>query len=158
MDVHVEPLSSPADLEWCANLMATNDPWLTLGRGREACLVVLGNTAKERYIVRLADQPVGLLVLDMAGPFAGYIQSICIAETARNRGLGSQVLEWAEKRIFRDSPNVFLCVSSFNADAQRLYVRRGFERIGLLRRFVVDEHDEVLFRKTLGPWKAFRPG
>jgi hypothetical protein len=31
-------LASDADREWSANLMATSEPWLTLGRDFTACL------------------------------------------------------------------------------------------------------------------------
>jgi len=31
----------------------------------------------------------------------------------------------------------------------------GFEQFGVLREFVVPGHDEVLLRKTRGPWTAF---
>ena len=34
-------------------------------------------------------------------------------------------MAWAEARILRESPNVFICVSSFNPDARRLYERQG---------------------------------
>ena len=36
------------------------------------------------------------------------------------------LIRWAENRIFRDSPNAFICVSSFNAGARRLYEELGF--------------------------------
>jgi [ribosomal protein S18]-alanine N-acetyltransferase len=97
-----------------------------------------------------------VLILDINAVFGGYIQSICLAEDVRRRGVGSRVIAWAEERIFRDSPNVFMCVSSFNPDAQRLYTRLGYETIGVLKQFVVDEHDELLLRKTRGSWHAFR--
>ena len=57
--------------------------------------------------------------------------------------------------IFRDSPNVFICVSSFNAGARRLYERLGFELVGTLRELHVPGHDELLLRKTTGSWKTF---
>ena len=145
------PLASAADLDWCARLMSGSEPWLTLGRGYDASLVVLNNPAKERYLVRHDGTTVGFLILDMTGPFRGYIQTICMAPEARGRGLGSRVMQWAEARIFRDSPNVFMCVSSFNEDARRLYARLGFEVVGTLRDYVVAGYDELLLRKTRGP-------
>jgi len=64
-------------------------------------------------------------------------------------------VEWAEARIFRDSPNVFMCVSSFNANAFRLYQRLGYEVVGELRDYLVRGHSEILLRKTRGPWTEF---
>ena len=48
-----------------------------------------------------------------------------------------------------------MCVSAFNHDAHRLYTRLGYETVGVLRNFVVDGLDEVLLRKTRGPWDGF---
>src|SRR5688572_21581370 len=109
MEVTLDPLVSPDDVAWCARLMATNEPWVTLRRDYQACVTALTNPAKERYVVRTGCERVGLLILDLAGPFPGYIQTIGLAREARGRGIGSRVLAMAEERIFRDSPNAFLC-------------------------------------------------
>jgi len=66
------------------------------------------------------------------------------------------LIRWAERRIARDSPNVFICVSSFNLNACRLYERLGFEPVGVLRNLIVSGHDEILLRKTHGSWAEFR--
>jgi [ribosomal protein S18]-alanine N-acetyltransferase len=158
MILNIQPLGGADDLDWCARTMADSDPWITLERDFDACRNVLSNPAKERYIVRADGERAGLIILDMNAAFAGYIQSICLAASARSRGIGSHVIAWAEDRIFRDSPNVFMCVSSFNTAAQRLYTRLGYETVGVLKQFVVDEHDELLLRKTRGSWQAFRAG
>lgn len=71
--------------------------------------------------------------------------------------MGTALLSWAERRIHRESPNVFLCVSSFNVAAQRLYERLGYETVGRFADFIVQGHDELLLRKTRGPWAEFRP-
>ena len=156
MQIEIAPIPRADDVEWCARLMSTSEPWVTLKRDYDACVGVLRNPAKERYVVRADGRRAGLLILDMNGPFPGYIQTIAIAPDARNRGIGTKTLAWAEERIFRESPNVFICVSSFNPDARRLYERLGFEAVGVLRHFIVEEHDEWLLRKTRGSWDAFR--
>ena len=55
----------------------------------------------------------------------------------------------AEERIFRESPNVFLC--------RRLYERLGYTLVGELTDYIVAGHAELLYRKTIGPIGAFRP-
>jgi [ribosomal protein S18]-alanine N-acetyltransferase len=147
MHFSMEPLTASDDREWCARLMASQEPWITLRRDYRACVAALTNPTKERYLVRLGDERAGLLILDVSGPFPGYIQTICLSPETRNRGLGTAVMRWAEARILREYPNVFICVSSFNPDARRLYERLGYELVGTLRGFVVDEHDELLLRK-----------
>jgi hypothetical protein len=65
------------------------------------------------------------------------------------------LLAFAEDRILRDSPNVFICVSSFNSRARALYERLGYVTVGELRDFFVRGYDEQLLRKTIGPLTEF---
>jgi len=65
-------------------------------------------------------------------------------------------MRFVEQRILRDTPNVFLCVSSFNDGAQRFYGRLGYEVVGELRDLIVPGHAEILMRKTTGPYTEFR--
>ena len=96
-------------------------------------------------------------MLALHGAFTGYLQAIAVAEDARGEGIGTALLDFTEARIAQVSPNVFLCVSSFNTNARRLYERRGYVAIGTLTDYVVAGYDEVLMRKTLGPWSTFIP-
>lgn len=151
----VRPLQGDDEIEACARLMAGTEPWVTLGRDYAASRSILSNPAKEVYWVGHQGQWAGFLILDLHGPFRGYLQTICLRPEARGTGLGSAVIDWAESRIFRESPNVFLCVSDFNRDARRLYLRLGYEVVGELRDFIVPGHAEVLLRKTRGTWQEF---
>jgi ribosomal protein S18 acetylase RimI-like enzyme len=81
---------------------------------------------------------------------AGYIQTVCVRADRRGQGLGAALIQFAEERIFRDSPNVFMCVSSFNADGRRLYERLGYEQIALRRAFVVARRG----RRQSPVWKS----
>ena len=65
---------------------------------------------------------------------------------------------FGEERIFGETPNAFVCVSSFNKGARRLYERMGYEVIGELRNFIVPGHSEVLLRKTIAPLSEFGKG
>jgi len=93
----------------------------------------------------------------MHGAFIGYIQTVCVDAAARGSGIGTRLVEFAERRIFAETPNVFLCVSDFNTGALRLYRRLGYELIGALPDFLVGGSAELLLRKTRGPWSTFRP-
>lgn len=136
-------------------MMSASEPWLTLGRSFEKSLEIVRHPAKEVWVVPGTDGPRAFVILDMHGAFTGYVQTICVRSEERGRGLGTRLLEWAEARIFRESPNVFLCVSSFNPDARRLYERLGYVVVGTLDDYIVRGHDEVLMRKTRGPWREF---
>jgi len=139
-------------------MMASTDPWLTLGRVYDACLQIVRDQSKEVYIARLGRAVAGFLIINMEGPFTGYIQTVCVDSGYRGQGVGSRLIRWAEERIFRDSPNVFMCVSSFNGDALRLYQRLGYGVIGELKDYLARGHSEILLRKSKGPWSEFRKG
>ncbi len=150
------PLEDAAEAAECARLMARSEPWLTLRRTEEDSLAILIDPAREVYVLREGAVLAAFLIVDMRGPLRGYIQTICVADGCRGRGLGTSLLRWAEERIGRESPNVFLCVSSFNDGARRLYERLGYATVGRLTDFMVAGHDEILMRKTTAPWSEFR--
>lgn len=144
-------------LQQCAAMMFRSEPWITFGRDRQGCAESLHGDYKEVYVVTRGTTLLGFAVLQMEGTFKGYIQSICIAPEARGKGLGSSLLEFCEQRIFEVSPNVFICVSSFNTDAARLYYRAGYHKVGELSSFMASGHSEILLRKTIGPIAGFVP-
>src|SRR5215813_11616861 len=131
--------------------MSSSEPWVTLGRGYEASRALLEDPSRERLVAVSGGARAGFLILNMAGAFVGYIQTVCVAPDFRGRGIGTRLVRFAEERIFRESPNVFLCVSSFNGDARRLYERLGYSEVGALPDYLVAGHAEILMRKTLGP-------
>lgn len=145
----------PADLRACARLMAGTEPWKTLGRDYKACLKGVTAPMREVYAAKEAGQALGFIILLMTGTFKGYIQTVCVAPEARGRGIGTMLVRFAEERIFKVSPNVFMCVSSFNKGARRLYKRLGYTKTGTLKDFTVKGRDELLLRKTLGPINDF---
>ena len=143
------------EAQTCARLMASSEPWITLGRGYDASLRVLQDPTREVYIAREADEIAGFVIICMTGAFVGYVQTICIQPGRRGQGLGSRLVAFAEARILRESPNVFMCVSSFNHDARRLYQKLGYQVIGELTDYIVRGHSEILLRKTAGPLATF---
>ena len=150
-------LESKSEAQCCARLMAASEPWLTLGRSYEASLEIVQDRTREVYVARDESGLVGFLVLCMTGAFVGYIQTILVHPNRRGQGLGSKLVQYAEERILRDSPNIFMCVSSFNANARRLYQRLGYEVVGELSNYIVNGHSEILLRKTVGPLTGYRP-
>ncbi len=144
-------MRSAAEARACARVMAASEPWLTLGRDYDACLAIVSNPRRERYIASRGDRLAGFLVLDMQGAFVGYIQTVCVAPDFRNRGIGTCLVRFAEERIFRDAPNAFLCVSSFNARARQLYERLGYRVVGELSDYLTKGKSELFLRKSLRP-------
>jgi [ribosomal protein S18]-alanine N-acetyltransferase len=151
------------DYAWCARLMAGSEPWITLGRDLAECRAVLVRPGTELFVAR------GLVARDTASPdqprpsgfilvapygLAGspYIASIAVAAEARGRGIGSELLRFAEQH-FAGREHLFLLVSSFNLRAQQFYRRHGYEFVGELKDYIVKGHSERLLHKGLPPEK-----
>jgi [ribosomal protein S18]-alanine N-acetyltransferase len=147
----IRPIKTHAEAELCAQMMASSEPWKTLRRDYSASLKTISDPAKEVYLAVVNKAVAGFIILNMTGAFVGYIQSVCVGPHWRGRGIGSALMAFAEARIFRDTPNAFICVSSFNPQAQALYQRLGYAVIGELKDYVVAGHSEILMRKTVGP-------
>jgi ribosomal-protein-alanine N-acetyltransferase len=156
-DIRIRRLEGAAEAEWCARLMSASEPWITLKRGYDDSLRLLTSPTREVYLASAGEAMVGFTILIMSGAFVGFIQTIGVTPEWRNRGVGTRLVQFAEERIFKVSPNVFMCVSSFNKDARRLYERLGYEVVGELKDLIVRGHSEILLRKTLGPATEFAP-
>jgi ribosomal protein S18 acetylase RimI-like enzyme len=144
-------LQTQAEVEACARLMASSDPWKTLGIPHEACLATATNAQRERYVAYVKGAFAGFVILNLQGGFVGYLQTIAVAPQFRGQGVGAALMQFAEERIFKDFANVFICVSGFNTRAQQFYARRGYETVGELHDYLVAGHNEILLRKTRGP-------
>jgi ribosomal protein S18 acetylase RimI-like enzyme len=151
--VVVRHLQNDDEVRACARIMASSEPWVTLRRDYDASLEILRDPSREVYVAVRAESSyvVGFVILIMRGAFIGYVQTIAVHEGWRGRGLGSRLIAFAESRIFRESPNVFICASSFNERARALYDRLGYEIVGELRDYVVRGHSEWLLRKSIAP-------
>jgi [ribosomal protein S18]-alanine N-acetyltransferase len=132
-------------------MMSKTDPWITLEMDYDQCLKAFEGSCKEIYVINYKNKPAGFVIIQICGTFSGYIQTICIGEGHRGNGFGTKLLQFCEERILKFSPNVFICVSSFNKEAARLYYKFGFKLVGELDNFVKDGFSELLLRKTVGP-------
>jgi [ribosomal protein S18]-alanine N-acetyltransferase len=155
----IRKYQTEAEARAAAQIMATADPWIRGGRTAEQTYRNVTNPAAESYVAVVDDRVVGIIVLAIAVPLIkGYIAALAVAQDFRNRGIGAQLLSFAEQRIFRESPNVFLCVSSFNTDGQRFYQRMGYAQIGEIADYTISGASELLMRKTRGSWTDFEAG
>jgi ribosomal-protein-alanine N-acetyltransferase len=154
-DLPITRLESEVEARACAALMAASEPWITLGRTFDTSLALVQDPTREVYLARDEKGMTGFLILCLTGAFVGYIQTVCIDPRCRGQGLGSRLVEFAERRILQVSPNIFMCVSSFNHGARRLYQRLGYTVVGELTDYLVPGHSEILLRKTTGPLAGF---
>lgn len=147
---------TPDDAPLCATLMSTSEPWTRIGRTWEESLQLVTDPSKEAWVAHDGGRFLGFILLVLRGAFVGYIQIIAVAPEARSTGVGSKLIDFAERRIFPQFPNVFLCVSSFNPRARSLYERHGYELVGELKDYLVLGASEFLMRKTIGPLIPWR--
>ena len=153
--IDIQRLRQRADGEKCANMMANSEPWTTLHRGFDASLKLLTDPQREVYLAMADGEIAGFVIINMHGSFP-HLQSVCVASQLRNKGVGTRLIDYAEKRIFSESPNVFLCVSSFHRRPMRLFERRGYKVIGELKDWIVSGYSQIMFRKTTGPLTEFK--
>jgi ribosomal protein S18 acetylase RimI-like enzyme len=154
--VHIRCLENDEQASRCARVMADSEPWITLGRTYQSCLKLLQDPSREVYVALREGQVVGFIILLMHGILQGYVQTVGVMPEWRSRGIGSRLVKFAEDRIFRETPNVFMCVSSFNSRAQAFYKRLGYEVVGELKDFIVPGHSEILLRKSIAPLRDFK--
>ncbi len=155
--MQITQTNDEAVFEQCAKMMVKSEPWITLGIDLARCRSAFDGECKEVYVLKEDEALAGFVILQVCGSFKGYIQTLCIDESWRGRGLGTKLLEFCEKRILKISPNIFICVSSFNSNAIKLYERFGFKLVGELQDFVKTGYSELLLRKTFGPLAGYQP-
>ncbi len=153
----IRRLAGDREARLCAELMSTSEPWLTIGRTFEQSLKLVQHPEREVYVAFDGETFRGFIILVVNGALVGYLQIIAVTLGARGAGIGSELLTFAEERLFSQFKNVFLCVSSFNPRARDLYERRGYQVIGEIPDYLIAGHSEILMRKTIGPMVA-RPG
>jgi ribosomal protein S18 acetylase RimI-like enzyme len=148
----------------CARIVADDPLWqrygLTFARARTVIRGALprraGRGARpggQFAVARVGGEIAGFVWFRPEGTFhhSGYIRWIGVAPAARGRGVGRRLMAYAEDRVFRSGPNVFLLVSDFNRRAHAFYRRQGYTRVGAIPDYVVPGITEYVFRRTRGP-------
>jgi ribosomal protein S18 acetylase RimI-like enzyme len=140
--------AADSETDWCAQLMAGNDPWLTYRCSVDWCRNVLNWPGSSLYIAN-AGQARGFILLHRKG-FLGspYIAAVAVVEEFRGNGIGAAMLDFADQAL-SGARHAFLCVSSFNPRAQRLYEQLGYRKVGELQDFIADGFTEFLMCKRL---------
>lgn len=150
------PIESATDEErsWAAGIFAGTDPWISLGIPFEKILQTCFDPEYQVYIAHTkpGHDPCGVVIIDPRG-LAGspYIKSIAVDSSFRGRGVGGGLIRYAEN-LFRERARfIFICVSSFNTHARRLYESMGYSVAGEFPDYIVDGKSEILLSKRLAP-------
>ncbi len=150
-DIIIRECHDPLVFDMCADLMAATDPWITLGMDKARCRLGFEGLGREVHVAWQGESIAGFAILQTAGSFRGYIQTLCAAPLMRGHGVGTRLLRYCEERVTAYSPNLFICVSEFNERAKKLYLDYGFKQVGAIPDFVREGYTELLLRKTRGP-------
>jgi diamine N-acetyltransferase len=149
--IALEPMT-PEAAHLLGPAVAAIDPWkrygfdgATLARGFETT----GDGAV-RFQVHIEGALAGIVIARSPWLTGPYLQMLALLPSYSGRGVGAVVLRWFEDTARAgNARNIWLCVAGFNVDAHRLYVRHGFERVGMLPDLLQDGVDEMLMRKKL---------
>lgn len=143
-------LASYPERLWASRLLSDSEPWITLGITHEQCLKVCHDGQYLIFIAHINQSPCGVIIIDPRG-FAGspYIKSVAVDAAWRNRKVGTTLLSYAENE-FRDKARfIFLCVSSFNTEAQKFYTSHGFIQVGELKDYIIKGESELIMQKSI---------
>ena len=140
--IEIKKLQGICEAEICARMMTRSEPWATLCQSYDTSLEIVTDASREVYLAFVEGEVTGFAILHLRGLFNGYIQAVCVGPQWRNKGIGSRLIVFAEERIFSETSNAFICVSSLSENALRLYERFGYEVIGPLK------GSEILLRKS----------
>jgi GNAT superfamily N-acetyltransferase len=140
--IEIRKLQGICEAEICARMMTDSEPWTTLRQSYDTSLELVTDSSREVYLAFMEGEVTGFAILHLRGLFNGYIQAVCVKPNWRNKGIGSRLIVFSEERIFSETSNAFICVSSSSVNALRLYERLGYEAIGPLK------GAEVLLRKS----------
>lgn len=78
------------------------------------------------------------------------ILTICVAPSARGKGLGLKLIERAHHDLSKNGiARLFLEVSTANIPARRLYDQAGYSEIGRRKAYYRDGNDALVLEKTL---------
>jgi diamine N-acetyltransferase len=145
-------LTSPITQEQALAIGATlavSEPWLSLKFSATALANYLmrDDPALRRYAVSIEGQLAGVICIRTPWLRGPYIELLGLFPDARGKGIGKQLLHWAESEARRESKNLWVIASSFNQQALSLYEGFGFTRVGTIPGLVLAEQDEILLRK-----------
>lgn len=142
--------ATDAEREWAAQVMASSEPWLSLGRGLEQCRAACHRPGYLMLVAREGAEPLAFALLHPAGVAGSpYLASFAVAANARGRGVGAFLLTACEQRFRSAARHFFLCVSSFNHRARAFYEREGYRQVGEFPDYVIDGASECLMHKRL---------
>ncbi len=158
ISMKILPMSA-THIPTCTAILSASEPWKRLGETFDFNKVL----SRDRqigtaHVLIVGKEVAGFVVFSPYPVFArgGYLRAIGVAPLKRRQGFGKVLVRFAEKSTVRFSPNLYLCVSSFNRKAQAFYKNLGYQRIGVIPDLLVRGASEHIYWKRLSQLKTRR--
>lgn len=100
---------------------------------KRSSFILEGIEKQEVHIAKNENnKTIGFMRIDDVGMFSGFpfLRLIAVNNDYRCKGFGTQMLEIYESKYKGRVNKIFLCVSSFNDRAKKLYAAVGFKEVG----------------------------
>jgi ribosomal-protein-alanine N-acetyltransferase len=138
----------PSHIPACDEIAALSQPWKSLREGIDFARYV---TLKQAYVCVSGRETTGFVIFTAEPVFArgGYLRAIGVAPARRGQGIGRRLMSFAETATARRSPNLYLCVSSFNCKARLFYKGLGYTRVGTVPGLIAPGTSEYIYWKRL---------
>lgn len=150
--IAIRPLET-RDVRALTALLASSEPWLTLGYAagdwRRLLRGPLAN--RDAWVIAEEKRARGIAIVRHGFLAGDYLELLAIDAHGRHRGLGARLLAHCERDVLARAANLFVCVSDFNDGARRFYRRHGYRQVGRLDDLLIAGSAELLLRKTAGP-------
>jgi [ribosomal protein S18]-alanine N-acetyltransferase len=134
-------------------LLVGTDPWKRLGYQAKDwdCYFTPLPLGRDSFVVEQDGRVAGIAVVRQKFLLGDYLELLGVADWARGKGRGGQLLTYVEALVFSRAKNLFACVSDFNNQGRKFYKKQGYQEIGPMPNFLIPGSAEILLRKTSGP-------
>ncbi len=143
----------PQDRDAVVQLLAESDPWKTLGYSKEdwGRIFTPIPEGRDSFVSVVEGTVAAIAILRQKFLLGDYLELLGVADWARGKGVGKELLAHVESLVFGRTKNLFACVSDFNSGARTFYKKQGYQEIGPMPNFLIPGSAEMLLRKTAGP-------
>ncbi len=133
-----------------SELLGNSELWITLRISADQCERTCHDPEFLLYMAYCNKKPAGIIILDPRGVAGSpYVKSIAVYPEFRGKGIGTKLLFFAEDIFRGNSRHIFICVSSFNKRARKLYEKCGYQFVGEFKDYIIEGASEILLYKRL---------
>src|SRR5690349_4393598 len=143
----------PEDRAAIVSMLSGSEPWTKLGYTDADWKKLLDPIpqGREGFVIEANGAVAGFALIRLKFLLGDYLELLVLAPAARGGGLGRALLGHVEGVVFARAKNLFACVSDFNAEARKFYMKHGYQEVGPMPGLLIPGSAEILLRKTVGP-------